>query len=120
ALPLAVTGAVAGLRTNRPVTAVAIGLWVLAILFALGSNGKLAPFVFENIPFFTQSRGAARSLNVAALMLALLTGRGAMAVIHLAAPAPTAKRVVAAVALGAFFVGDIALNNYSAMQSILV
>lgn len=55
----------------------AIGLaWFLSMVFALGSHAGLATIVYDNIPFFKQSRGAARSLNVAALMLALLSGQG--------------------------------------------
>jgi len=84
ALPFAIAGAIAGMRSgghDRKLVATALTIWLVAMIFALGTNAWLSSFIFEHLPFFRQTRGAARSLNISALMLALLAARGAAALL---------------------------------------
>lgn len=65
-----------GYRRRNSLLLSCVVVWLLCFWFALGRHGGLATLVFDYVPFFRQSRGAARSLNVAALMMALLAGAG--------------------------------------------
>jgi len=97
--------------TRSAVIAAAV-VWMLAIWFALGKHGGLAPLIFKYVPFFTQSRGAARSLNVAALMMALLAGVGLVQIQR--------KSVRWAVALVLLTIIDLASANFSVLKSSMV
>lgn len=122
AVPLAAVGTIVGLRsrnsTSRLLTLTAMGIWLVAMLFALGTNGGIAPLVFENIPFFTQSRGAARSLNISALMLALLAGYGTVALLKLSVFEN--RKTASATALGLLLIVDAAFAHFTALKSVLV
>lgn len=61
---------------TRNVLLAAAVVWIVAMWIALGKNAFLGSILYEKAPFLKQSRGAARSLNVAALMLALLSAVG--------------------------------------------
>lgn len=49
---------------------------LLALLYALGSHGLIAPLVLRFSSFLQHSRGAARSLNIFVLMYALIAAHG--------------------------------------------
>lgn len=63
-------------QTLRPLAMAAAAVWVGALWIALGKHAGLGRLIYDHVPFLRQSRGAARSLNVAALMLALLSAVG--------------------------------------------
>ncbi len=86
-VPLAVAGVIMAVRGGGRLTAVAWGrqrtlmisagvVWLTSMVIALGKNGYVATFLYESMPLLSQSRGAARSLNVASLMLAVMAGMG--------------------------------------------
>jgi hypothetical protein len=118
---------------------IAAGLiWLLAMWFALGSHGGLAGLIFEYAPFFKQSRGAARSLNVAALMLALLSATGLSVVVSglkLKSARPRTadqakgsalprRRWLHAGILAPLLVvattADLAINHHASLKSVLI
>lgn len=122
ALPLVAAGLV--LLRTMPVTRrrwflVALAVWLGAMVFALGSHTYLATVTYKFAPFFRQSRGAGRSLNIAALILALLVASGASALVFRLASAPR-KAALAGYALCALFCVDLAANNFRELSSVLV
>lgn len=118
AVPLALLGMLRlgkGGAKDRPVVAALAVVWCVTMVFALGKHGLIASVVYDYFPFFKNSRGAARSLNVSALALALLVGLGAA---QLAAWKPPLRRV--GWMLCVLFCADLALVHYPALRSILV
>lgn len=120
-MPLAVYGAIAGLRTpgHRRVVIIAITLWLGAMWFALGRNGGIASLVFDHVPFFKNSRGAARSLNIATLMLAILAGYGLMQLLQ-TRWIPNRRPLAIASVVIAVIILDLAAVQYRTIRPKLV
>ena len=100
-------------------------VWLVAMVFALGKNAGLATLVFDYAPFFKQTRGAARSLNIASLMLCLMAGIGLFRVLQAlrnraggwTEQLPPARL---AIMLCLFMCADLALNHYKSIASVMV
>ncbi|MBX7243908.1 MAG: hypothetical protein K1X53_00315 [Candidatus Sumerlaeaceae bacterium] len=65
-------------RTNLPL----LLTWVVALLYALGRDGGIAPSLNRLITFLHHSRGTARSLNVETMLLCIIASAGFVAVLE--------------------------------------
>ncbi len=123
ALPFAIAALIflggQGTRRKRFVIAATI-VWAGAMIFALGKSGLIAPFVFKYVPFFTQTRGAARTINVATLMLALLAAQGLAFILKRAYGSTIRKGYFVAMGVALLTCADLALNHFAALKSVLV
>lgn len=90
--------------------------WVFALLYALGDAGLVAPVARRVIGFLGHSRGAARSLNVATLLYAVIAARGLDALVSRAA----ARQRIIATAAVLLVTADLAITHYPELSSLLV
>src|SRR5690606_22416442 len=106
-------------RLRRRFIFATFGLWVGTMVFALGQNAYIATFFFEYLPFFTQTRGAARSLNIASLMLALLAAQGLGAVTGRISSFSARRRCYIALAIAVITCADLAVSHFTALKTVL-
>jgi hypothetical protein len=82
-LPLALCGLISGFckRSSSRAPLCAAGILVIALLYSLGNKAFVSSLFYKLIPFLGQSRGAARSLNVFAVLYCCFAGFGLQRVI---------------------------------------
>jgi len=122
ALPFAITGVIAAIRSegrDKKMVATTLGIWLITMIFALGTNARLSSLVFEHLPFFRQTRGAARSLNIAALMLALLAARGIATLISNKL-LPAGRTRIIGWSLCGLIILDLTSHHFRPLTSILI
>lgn len=120
--PLALAGLIAVWRAPARREARALSMAAAAaLLFALGAEGGMAPWLSQTVPLLGQSRGAARALAVFALVHAVMAAAGLHALAEWLARRPFPKIAVAAPAVAVVaLVADLAIVHRPELRARLV
>ncbi len=117
-----VVGTAAIVRRRCRIGFVLLGVWSVAVLYALGRDGFVAPMVFRVVGYLAHSRGAARSLSIASLLFAIVAARGVAAL--LCGWTPLSSRPRLATALGLILCTccavDLAITHWAELEMRLV
>jgi len=122
-VPLFAVGLWHLLRRRRPADLALVCVWTLALLYALGRDGFVAPLVNPLVPFLAHSRGTARALAVETLLYVTLAGAGLSALTaamtrRLGSGRPVVRGLCAVVVLAT--VGDLVLTAHRGLKHKVV